>query len=67
MEEQIHSGTGHNISADNVFIKEIVKISSDLSAIVNALSKKLFFPDLENDNELKSAFDPEKKLNIIML
>ncbi len=62
MAKQIHSGSGHNIDADNVYINAIPKISSDLTTVVNALSKRLFFPDIENDNELKSAFNPEKKI-----
>jgi hypothetical protein len=62
MAKQIHSGTGHNIDADNVFINSIPKISSDLTAVVNALGKKLFFPDIESDNEITTPFDPEKKI-----
>lgn len=62
MAKQIHSGIGHNINADNVFINSIPKISSDLTAVVNALGKKIFFPDFESDNEITTPFDPEKKI-----
>lgn len=62
MAKQTHSGSGHNINADNVFINSIPKISSDLAAVVNALGKKLFFTDVEIEKELTAPFNPEKKI-----
>ncbi len=62
MAKQIHSGSGHNINAENVFINSIPKLASELTNVVNALSKKLFYPDIESDDEVSVPFNPEEKI-----
>lgn len=62
MAKQNHSGSGHNIIANEVFINTIPKLTSDLTAVVNALSKKLFFPDTNGDKDLTAPFNPETKI-----
>lgn len=62
MTEQNHYGSGHNINARDVFIDSIPKLTSDLTNVVNALSKRIFFSDIENDNDSTLPFDPEEKI-----
>ena len=62
MNQQNHSGQGNNIIAENVFIESIPKLSSDLTMIVNTLSKKIFFTEGESEKDPKLSFSPTSKI-----
>lgn len=63
MTSQTHSGTGHNVAAArDVFIETLPKISSDLTAIVNILGKRLFMTDGVEEKDVTAAFDPNAKI-----
>jgi len=62
MNQQTHSGNGHNIQGKIVNVGEIPRTSSDLSIIVNALSKSLFNPSEDDFQSLATPFDPELKI-----
>lgn len=62
MDTQNHSGTGHNISAQAVYLETISKITSDLTEVVNILGKRLFLNDGMDEKDIKDSFDPEAKI-----
>ncbi len=63
MNEQNHSGSGDNINAArDIFIDSIPRIASDLTAVVNVLSKKLFDNIVTEQKGLTSPFKIETKI-----
>ena len=63
MNEQNHSGSGHNINANrDIFIDSIPRIASDLTTVVNVLGKKLFDNIAAEQKEVTSSFSIEAKI-----
>jgi hypothetical protein len=63
MAMQNHTGTGDNVNAEgNVYINSIPKLTSDLSTVVNALSKKLFFEETTPELAVEDPFTPNQKI-----
>lgn len=63
MDKQIHYGKGNNIVANTVnIVSDISRTFSDLSFIVNTLGEKLYSNEVETNNEIELAFNPEDKI-----
>jgi hypothetical protein len=64
MNQQNHSGFGNNIHVEGDFYnQDPQKIMSDLTTVLNELSKKMFVPDQsESEDQQKIVISPESKI-----